>query len=100
MTRRTVLARGGTTLPPPRAFGISIFGAGAALVVLALVFGALLVFGGHGKRVTAYFSETIGVYPGSTVRVLGVPVGTVNSVAPDGTKVKVVMTLNSGVAVP
>lgn len=78
----------------------AIFGAGAALVVLALVFGALLVFGGQGKQVTAYFSETIGVYPGSTVRVLGVPVGTVNSVAPDGTKVKVVMTLNSGVAVP
>jgi phospholipid/cholesterol/gamma-HCH transport system substrate-binding protein len=50
--------------------------------------------------VTAYFSETIGVYPGSTVRILGVPVGTVNSVTPDGTRVKVTMTLNSGVPVP
>ena len=49
---------------------------------------------------TAYFSETIGVYPGSTVRILGVPVGTVNSVTPDGTRVKVTMTLNSGVPVP
>jgi phospholipid/cholesterol/gamma-HCH transport system substrate-binding protein len=78
----------------------AIFGAGAALVVLALALGALLVFGGQGKQVTAYFSETIGVYPGSTVRVLGVPVGTVNSVAPDGPRVKVVMTLNPGVAVP
>ena len=37
-----------------------------------------------GKQVTAYFSESIGVYPGSTVRVLGVPVGTVDAVQPDG----------------
>lgn len=96
MTRRTVLARGGTT---PRAFGISV-GAGAVIVVLALIIGGLLVFGGHGKQVTAYFPETIGVYPGSTVRVLGVPVGTVNSITPAGTKVKIVMTLNQGVAVP
>jgi virulence factor Mce-like protein len=78
----------------------AIFGAGAALVALALIFGGLLVFGSAGKQVTAYFAETIGVYPGSTVRVLGVPVGTVNSVTPDGTKVRVVMTLNAGVAVP
>jgi len=78
----------------------AIFGVGAALVALALIIGGLLVFRAHGKQVTAYFSETIGVYPGSTVRVLGVPVGTVNSVTPDGAKVKVVMTLNSGVAVP
>jgi phospholipid/cholesterol/gamma-HCH transport system substrate-binding protein len=78
----------------------SMLAAGAALVVVALVVDGLLVFGGGGKRVTAYFAETIGVYAGSTVRVLGVPVGTVNSVTPDGTKVKVTMTLNSGVAVP
>ena len=78
----------------------AILGAGAALVVVALVIGGLLVFRGQGKQVTAYFSETIGVYPGSTVRVLGVPVGTVNSVTPDGAKVKVIMTLNPGVAIP
>ena len=94
------MARGGTTPRTPRAFGISILGAGVALVVVALVVGGLLVFRGQGKQVTAYFSETIGVYPGSTVRVLGVPVGTVNSVTPDGAKVKVVMTLNPGVAIP
>jgi len=77
-----------------------MFAGGAVLVVVALILGGLLVFGGGGKQVTAYFAETIGVYPGSTVRVLGVPVGTVNSVTPDGTRVKVTMTLNSGVAVP
>jgi phospholipid/cholesterol/gamma-HCH transport system substrate-binding protein len=79
-----------------------VLGAGAVIVAAALVVGGVLVYhASHkGTQVTAYFSETIGVYPGSTVRVLGVPVGTVDSVQPQGTEVKVTMTVNSGVAVP
>jgi len=76
----------------------------SGVVVVAALLIAAGVFVYHSLRpttkVTAYFSETIGVYPGSTVRILGVPVGTVNSVSPDGTRVKVTMTLNSGVPVP
>jgi len=79
-----------------------VLGAGAVIVAAALVVGGVLVYhASHkGTQVTAYFSGTIGVYPGSTVRVLGVPVGTVDSVQPQGTEVKVTMTVNSGVAVP
>jgi phospholipid/cholesterol/gamma-HCH transport system substrate-binding protein len=79
-----------------------VLGAGAVIVAAALVAGGVLVYRASHKstQVTAYFSEAIGVYPGSTVRVLGVPVGTVNSVQPQGTEVKVTMTVNSGVAVP
>src|SRR5689334_1464702 len=79
-----------------------VLGAGAVIVAAALVAGGVLVYqGSHkGTQVTADFSETIGVYPGSTVRVLGVPVGTVDSVQPQGTEVKVTMTVNSGVPVP
>jgi phospholipid/cholesterol/gamma-HCH transport system substrate-binding protein len=79
-----------------------VLGAGAVIVAAALVAGGILVYhASHkGTQVTAYFSETIGVYPGSTVRVLGVPVGTVDSVQPQGTEVKVTMTVNSGVPVP
>jgi phospholipid/cholesterol/gamma-HCH transport system substrate-binding protein len=79
-----------------------VFGAGAVIVVAALVIGGVLVYqASHkGKQVTAYFSEVIGVYPGSTVRVLGVPIGTVDSVQPEGTEVKVVMTVDAGVPVP
>jgi len=79
-----------------------VLGAGAVIVAAALVAGGVLVYhASHkGTQVTAYFSETIGVYPGSTVRVLGVPVGTVGSVQPQGTEVKVTMTVNSGVPVP
>jgi len=79
-----------------------MLGAGAVIVAAALVTGGVLVYqASHkSKQVTAYFAEAIGVYPGSTVRVLGVPVGTVEAVQPQGTQVKVTMTVNSGVAVP
>lgn len=79
-----------------------VLGTGAVIVAAALVTGGVLVYqASHkGKQVTAYFSEAIGVYPGSTVRVLGVPVGTVNAVQPEGTEVKVTMTVSAGVPVP
>ena len=79
-----------------------VLGAGAVIVAAALVAGGVLVYRSTHKstQVTAYFSEAIGVYPGSTVRVLGVPVGTVDSIQPQGTEVKVTMTVNSGVPVP
>ena len=79
-----------------------VLGAGAVIVAAALVAGGVLLYQAshQGKQVTAYFTEAVGVYPGSTVRVLGVPVGTVDAIQPQGTQVKVTMTVNSGVAVP
>lgn len=79
-----------------------VLGAGLAVVAAALVAGGVLLYQAahQGKQITAYFSETIGVYPGSTVRILGVPVGTVDAVQPQGGQVKVTMTVNHGVAVP
>lgn len=79
-----------------------VLGAGAAAVAAALVAGGVLLYqsASQGKQITAYFPEAIGVYPGSTVRVLGVPVGTVNAVQPVGGQVRVTMTIDHGVAVP
>jgi phospholipid/cholesterol/gamma-HCH transport system substrate-binding protein len=79
-----------------------ILGTGAVFVVAALVVSGVLVYQSlhPAKQITAFFPETIGVYPQSTVRVLGVPVGTVDGVQPDGTSVKVTMTINSGVKIP
>jgi phospholipid/cholesterol/gamma-HCH transport system substrate-binding protein len=76
--------------------------AGAAAVVAAIAAGGVLLYQAthQSKQITAYFAESIGVYQGSTVRVLGVPVGTVDSIQPQGTRVKVTMTINHGVAVP
>src|SRR5260370_10201078 len=79
-----------------------ILAAAAAVVAVALAAGGVLLYQATppGKRVTAYFAEAIGVYPGSTVRILGVPVGTIDAVQPVGTQVKVTMTINSGIAIP
>jgi phospholipid/cholesterol/gamma-HCH transport system substrate-binding protein len=79
-----------------------VFGAGVVILVAALAAGGVLIYqaSNQSKQITAYFRETIGVYPGSSVRVLGVPIGKVNAVQPEGTQVKVTMTIDGGVPVP
>ncbi|MDR0341739.1 MAG: MCE family protein [Nocardiopsaceae bacterium] len=76
---------------------------GAVAFVLAVaVAGALMVTlsGPSATRVTAYFPEAVSVYPGSDVRILGVKVGTVDSVRPAGGLVRVIMSVNGTVPVP
>jgi phospholipid/cholesterol/gamma-HCH transport system substrate-binding protein len=72
------------------------------LVLLALVVaGAVLMFGGDdAKTLTAKFPRTVSIYEGSDVRVLGVPVGTVDTVTPHGTEVVVTMHYDSDVQLP
>jgi phospholipid/cholesterol/gamma-HCH transport system substrate-binding protein len=50
--------------------------------------------------VTAYFPRTVGIYPGSDVRVLGVRIGEVRAITPEGTRVKVTMEYDAGRKVP
>ncbi|MEV5449236.1 MCE family protein [Streptomyces sp. NPDC052535] len=72
-----------------------------ALVVLAaggLAAGRALE--ADGTRVTAYFDRAIGVYAGSDLRILGVRVGEVESVDPEGTRVRVGLRLDDGIKVP
>ncbi|WP_067653653.1 MCE family protein [Nocardia harenae] len=64
------------------------------IVVAALIAAGVLwwVFDRIGNtKVTAYFDSSVGIYEGSEVRILGVPVGKVDSVEPQGDQVKVVM---------
>jgi len=79
-----------------------ITGIGAVAVAAALIAGGYSLYqvANPGTKITVYFSESIGVYPGSDVRILGVRVGTVNAVQPDGQEVKVTLTIDHGIAVP
>lgn len=72
------------------------------LVLLALVVAAAFtVFGSEERKtITALFPRTVSVYEGSDVRVLGVPVGTVDTVTPSGTDVVVTMSYDPEVQVP
>ncbi|MEO5874667.1 MAG: MCE family protein [Streptosporangiaceae bacterium] len=73
-----------------------------AVMVLAVAAGVIfVVLGGHGgQRITAYFTEAVGVYAGSDVRVLGVKVGTIESVHPEGDRVRTVLLVEDGVEIP
>ncbi len=72
------------------------------IALVVVVVAALTLFGGGQgeKTLTAYFPRTVSLYEGSEVRVLGVPVGTVDTVSPEGTAVKVVMSYDSEVRLP
>ncbi len=72
------------------------------VIVLALVVAAAFTVLGEDdqKTITAYFPRAISVYEGSDVRVLGVPVGTVDTVEPKGTRVKVEISYDETVALP
>ncbi|QGK71548.1 MCE family protein [Allosaccharopolyspora coralli] len=75
----------------------------AILCVLALVISgaAWWVFSNAAERkITAYFSAAVGVYPGGDVRMLGVPIGSIDTVQPQGETVKVTFDLENDVEVP
>ena len=74
----------------------------AAVAVLALVAGAAYVSlqGDEQKTLTATFPRTVSLYQGSDVRILGVPVGKVDTVTPTGTDVTVTMSYDAKYKVP
>jgi phospholipid/cholesterol/gamma-HCH transport system substrate-binding protein len=51
-------------------------------------------------HVTAYFPRTVGIYPGSDVRVLGVRIGEVEKITPEGDRVRVELEYGEGRKVP
>ena len=73
----------------------------AALLVATLAVGVYLVWpsrGGH--KVIAYFPSAVGLYPGDDVRVVGVPVGKIDSIEPRASDVKITMIVKDDVKVP
>ncbi|MFJ1971170.1 MCE family protein [Streptomyces sp. NPDC087903] len=51
-------------------------------------------------RVTAYFPRTVGIYPGSDVRVLGIRIGEVKRITPEGSRVRVELEYEEGRKLP
>lgn len=60
------------------------------LVILSLLVLATVNTGDHRTHITAEFSRTIGIYKGSEVRLMGVPIGKVTAINPgkDGVRVE------------
>ena len=72
-----------------------------AIIVALVVAAAFTWHGGEERKtLTAHFPRTVSIYEGSDVRVLGVPIGTVDTVTPSGTDVVVTMSYDAAVKVP
>ncbi|WP_199433349.1 MCE family protein [Qaidamihabitans albus] len=73
----------------------------ACVAVLVLATGMWWVLrDSGGPRLSAYFGKTVGLYEGSSVRVLGIDVGEITAVTPQGGAVRVDMSLDPGVQLP
>ena len=83
--------------------GGAVFSTVALLCVVALGVVAVLAYLGNRPVATKYsalLSTTVGLYAGSDVRVLGVPVGKVDGVTPDGAQVRVTFHVDDDVKIP
>ena len=73
----------------------------AVIVALLTAFAIATFTGGDGsKTLTATFPRTVSLYEGSDVRVLGVPIGKVESVTPHATEVEVTMSYDADEQIP
>jgi phospholipid/cholesterol/gamma-HCH transport system substrate-binding protein len=75
----------------------------AAAVAVLLVVGAYVVLqvtDSGTRRVTAYFDRTVSLYKGSELRVMGVNIGTVTAVVPEGDRVRVSMEYDAEYKLP
>lgn len=72
-----------------------------AIVIALLLAAALTMFQSNDRKyLTAEFPRTISIYEGSDVRVLGIPVGTVDKIEPTGTTVKIRISYDAKVDLP
>ncbi|TDB98116.1 MCE family protein [Actinomadura sp. 7K534] len=91
MSRQVSVRNSGTIL--------RLGGAILAVAVLAAVL-LLVLQKPEQRRMTAYFTKTVGLYPGADVRILGIRVGEVTSVDPVGDAVKVELKYDAKYKVP
>jgi len=72
---------------------LQLTGLVAVIAVLAAS-GLYLVLQHPSRMITAYFTSATGVFEDNSVRVLGVPVGDIVSITPEGTRVRVEMRID------
>lgn len=72
------------------------------IALVAVLVGGVYVLSSNGnsRSVTGYFTSAVGLYPGDQVRVLGVPVGRVDTIEPRPSDVKITMSVSKDVKIP
>src|ERR1700737_2007441 len=72
-----------------------------AALVLALLGGVYLIWPGRaGQKVIGYFTTAVGLYTGDEVRIVGVPVGRVESIQRQAQSVKITRLVKDGIKIP
>ena len=71
-----------------------------AVIAVLLASAAYLILQPPGRTVVAYFTSAEAVFEDNSVRVLGVDVGRITTITPEGTQVRVEMRLDPDVQVP
>lgn len=94
MTARTKARRGANRRGMSRLIAVT------TVLVLFIAGSVWWLMSDNRTHVTAYFGKAVGLYPGSTVRVLGVEVGTVDAVEPQGDVVRADMSVDTDVHLP
>ncbi len=72
----------------------------AAALVLVVALGWTVLRPAGQYRVTAWFDQTVGLYAGSDVRILGIEVGDITEVTPMGDRVRVEMLIDEDYDIP
>jgi phospholipid/cholesterol/gamma-HCH transport system substrate-binding protein len=71
-----------------------------ALVAVLVVGVYVLSSQGNNRTIVGYFASAVGLYPGDQVRVLGVPVGSIDTIEPRPSDVKITMSVSKDVKIP
>ncbi|MEE6175229.1 virulence factor Mce family protein [Mycobacterium sp. 050134] len=72
------------------------------IALVAVLVGGVYVLTsqGNNRKVVGYFTSAVGLYPGDEVRVLGVPVGSIDTIDPRPSDVKITMSVSKDVKIP
>src|SRR5258708_4910520 len=72
------------------------------IALVAVLVGGVYVLStqANNRTIVGYFTSAVGLYPGDQVRVLGVPIGKIDSIEPRPSDVKITMTVPMDVKIP
>lgn len=72
------------------------------IALVAMLVGGVYVLSSqaNNRKIVGYFASAVGLYPGDQVRILGVPVGTIDTIDPQPANVKITMSVSKDLKIP
>jgi phospholipid/cholesterol/gamma-HCH transport system substrate-binding protein len=72
------------------------------IALVAVLVGGVYVLSSqaNNRTIVGYFTSAVGLYPGDQVRILGIPVGSIDTIEPRPSDVKITMSVSKDVRIP